>query len=169
MVTIGLALSCLMDSLCVGLASGRIWEKAFINLIRRENDSCIHTTARYLSKTENLSSHGEWIGSLEKIELDKCDLSPEDKLINLSDDHGKDKLMFLARKLTRSPYVKSVPKSLPYDQSGRKFIRKVYPDGHIALTLLRYDAGYSLMVETTGKNLRETKNIADILKEKFES
>ncbi len=169
MVTIGLALSCLLDTLCVGLASGRVWEKPFINLIRLENASRIQTSARYLSRTANLSSHEEWIKSLGDIELDKCDLNPEDKLISLSDDHGKDKLMVLARKLVRSIYVKSVLCSLPFDKSGRSFIRKVYPDGRIAITLLRYDAGYSLMVETTGKNTRETKNIADILKEKFES
>ena len=134
-----------------------------------ENASGSQAVARHLSKTENFSYHEDWIESLSRIELVESDMDPEDKTIRLSDDHGKDKLMVLARKLLRSHFVKSVLYSLPFDPSGRSFIRKVYPDGRIAITLLRYDAGYSLMVETTGRNFRETKNIAEILKEKFES
>ena len=52
---------------------------------------------------------------------------------------------------------------------ARSFIQKIYPDGRVDVTLFEYDKGYSLMILTTGRNLRETETIAKVLKEKYYS
>ncbi|MCP4135718.1 MAG: hypothetical protein GY754_32420 [bacterium] len=105
----------------------------------------------------------------EQLELVESQLKPEEKKIHLSDDHGKDKLIALSKNLVHSPYVDGVPGSLPFKPKARSFIQKTYPDGRIDVTLFAEDAGYSMMIKTTGRNLRETQAIAGIIKDKFYS
>lgn len=82
--------------------------------------------------------------------------------------HGNDILMNFAKKLVQSEYVKEIIKSNPYESYEREFIHQVYNDGKIDLVLTNTDRGLGLKIQTTGRNLKETRRIADILKEKFD-
>ncbi|MFB2898400.1 hypothetical protein ACE1CI_36250 [Aerosakkonemataceae cyanobacterium BLCC-F50] len=51
----------------------------------------------------------------------KDDSDPEKKSISIRDDHGKDILQSFAKKICRSPYVKKVVNSLPFNPKHKKF------------------------------------------------
>jgi len=73
----------------------------------------------------------------------------------------------VAKKLINCPYIIGIPCSLPYNSHGRNFIEKVHPKGRIDITLIGEDNGPSMMVETTGRTLRETEAIAEIIKDLY--
>jgi hypothetical protein len=88
-----------------------------------------------------------------------------EKKINLRDDHGKDILKKLADKLVKSPYVIKVVNSLPFNPKNKHFINAIYPDGKVEIILTWTDEGFGLVVQTTGRNRQETKQIADIMEQ----
>ena len=80
---------------------------------------------------------------------------------------GKDELKKFAKKIVYSPYIVEIVNSLPFNPKQKDIIRKYYPDGKIEIVLTRTDAGYGIVVQTTGRNLRETKAISNIIKKKL--
>jgi putative CRISPR-associated protein (TIGR02619 family) len=106
----------------------------------------------------------------EKLILDqvpKLDLPPEQKQIHLRDDHGKDKLQQFSEKLRRSPCVREIINSLPFNPRTIKPIRQVKPNGIVELVLIKTDEGLGICVQTTGRNLAETRAIAIHLVDSF--
>ena len=92
---------------------------------------------------------------------------PEDKEIHLRDDHGKDIIMHWAKRLIHSPYVEGVINSIPFNPKAKNPIHNITDDGLLEIVLTKTDAGYGMVVKTTGKNKRETEEIAHILKERY--
>ncbi len=82
-------------------------------------------------------------------------------------DHGQCELKEHAKLLNRNPYVEGAMTSFPFKPHSREYVLKVYDDGFIDIVLCWEDAGYSMRVKTTGRNVAETKEIAKILREKF--
>ena len=76
--------------------------------------------------------------------------------------------MAFAKKLVVSKYIVSVINSLPFNPRAINLIKEIYPDGKIELVLYWEDKGIGLIVQTTGKNYRETEEIARILKDEFD-
>jgi putative CRISPR-associated protein (TIGR02619 family) len=99
--------------------------------------------------------------------ISKDNTSPEDKPISLRDDHGKDILMAFAKKIRRSPYVKAIINSLPFNPRRSDPIRRTYPDGKVEFILTWTDPGLGICIQTTGQNLAETNTIALYLQSKF--
>ncbi|MEL7039250.1 MAG: putative CRISPR-associated protein [Cyanobacteria bacterium J06592_8] len=100
-------------------------------------------------------------------QIPQDDQEPQQKIIKLRDDHGKDILQAFSEKVRRSPYVKSIINSLPFNPKQLNPIRKTYPDGKVEFVLTWTDAGLGICVQTTGRNLAETNSIAIYLQEKF--
>jgi len=101
------------------------------------------------------------------IELIETEIEPDAKPIHFRDDHGTDILTKFAKRLVKSEYVISVINSLHFNSSTVKFIRRVLADGKIEIVLFWEDKGYGMVIQTTGRNYRETKKIAEILEEKY--
>lgn len=98
----------------------------------------------------------------------KEETSPEKKKINLpGTHHGNDVLMSFAKKLTQSPYVKEVISSIEYQPRRTKPIKRVHPDGRIEIVMTNTDAGYGLVIQSTGTKKAETRAIAIHLEERF--
>lgn len=97
----------------------------------------------------------------------KDDNDPEKKSISIRDDHGKDILQAFAKKICRSPYVKKVVNSLPFNPKQKNSIRRTKHDGTVEFVLIWTDAGLGLCIETTGRNLAETNTIALHLEKEF--
>lgn len=95
------------------------------------------------------------------------DTRPEDKAINLRDDHGKDTLQAFANKIRRSPYVKKIINSLPFNPKETNPIRRTDSDGIVEFVLTWTDGGLGLCIQTTGRNLAETNTIALHLTKEF--
>jgi putative CRISPR-associated protein (TIGR02619 family) len=95
------------------------------------------------------------------------DTNPERKPIHLRDDHGKDVLQAFAERIRRSPYVKKVINSLPFNPKSTSPIRRTTNDGIVEFVLTWTDKGLGLCIQTTGRNLAETNSIALYLKQEF--
>lgn len=108
----------------------------------------------------------EWKNQ-QPIDLQKTPLKPDQKKISIRDDHGKDKLTDFAKKLINSEYVIEVINSLPFNPKETSFIRNILDDGKIEIVLHKTDQGLGLVVKTTGRNKRETEEIAKILEKNY--
>lgn len=85
----------------------------------------------------------------------------------MRNDHGKDLLEEHAKRLLRNQYVNGVVNSLPFNKKSKRYILQVKDDGIINIVLYWTDAGYGMAIQTTGRNIRETKLIAEILEKEY--
>ncbi len=68
----------------------------------------------------------------------------------------------------RCPYVEGIINSLPFNPAQVKPIKSVKADGKVEIVLTDTDKGLGLVAKTTGRNLKETRWIANyIVKEYF--
>jgi len=163
----GLMWAKICNSLAISFPVNDVWKKHLINIELDQEPERKKDNVEHISSLLHFDSHKGFIESLKEPVLIPSGIKPSEKHIHLSDDHGKDKLTKLAKKLVNCEYVIEIPQSLPNDNFGRSFIRDIHPNGRIDVTLIDEDAGYSMMVQTTGSNLRETQEIAKILKELY--
>jgi len=165
----GLAAAHLHDSIAIGFESDEYWKGVVFDLTVKTTDSenifpvlCVSASDHF-----NTTQFKEWRDMRTEIELIESNIAYESKKIHLRDDHGYDKLHAFAKRLIASPYVCEVINSLPFNPSARNFVKEAKNDGLIELVLTSTDAGYGLVVRTTGRNQRETERIASILQEQF--
>lgn len=168
----GMATSYLLESLCLSISSNPLWDENKIEFHKIINDDfeTESVAAVNVSKEDHFKVNyiKKFIEYLGEIKLDTNEVEPKLKPIALRDDHGKDKLMAFSKRLVNSKYIVSVINSLPFNPKAINLINDIYPDGKIELVLYWEDKGIGLIIQTTGKNYRETKAIADILKKDFD-
>ena len=164
------------NTFCVGFESCDTWKNDFFNLTVTSNGKkkdiswvCISSSLVYSIEKEH--SHrkpafDKWLQE-RNVELVESIMLPENKPINVEGDHGQKELKEHAKKLNRHPYVEGVLTSLPFKPHSRDYIQRIYDDGHLDIVLWWEDAGFSMKVKTTGRNMAETREIALILKERF--
>lgn len=104
---------------------------------------------------------------VEESSISKSAKQPEEKKIVLRNDHGYDVLYEHAKKLRMSPYVESIINSMPFNPNARHYIYRVKDNGIIELVLTNTDCGYGMVVQTTGRNRKETLWIAKKLKDEY--
>ena len=163
----GLAVAFLYNTLAVSLASNVFWRQTKINLLERIGSNEQTVQVRHISSFDHVQEHEDWIESCRPVELVESKLAETEKEISLRDDHGKDILQIFSQKLLHSPYVEKVINSLPFNPHYRNFIKNISPDGKIEIVLIWTDRGLGCVLQTTGRNLQETKKIADILEDTF--
>jgi len=110
----------------------------------------------------------DFIDSISTPILISSTLAPKQKEIHLRDDHGKDKIKEFATRLLQSEYVVSVINSLPFNPRATNLIRKTYADGRIEMVMYWEDKGLGLVIQTTGRNIHETNEIAKILADEYD-
>ena len=110
----------------------------------------------------------------KEVEIIKTKISPENKQVSLANHHSKDLLSQFWDKIKKSPYVNACVCSIKYQSKSTKLISRIYANGEIDIVLHRTlkgyksDAGYAMKIKTTGRDIRETKKIADILEEEYD-
>lgn len=159
---IGLALAVLLDSAVFSIYSSS-WNIPFIEILKDASSSY----ARNICVNEHVSMHIPQLLGEAEAELVRCDLQSFDKKIVLRNDHGKDVLEDFSKRLVQCPYLVGIVNSLPYNPYERKFIKKVRENGLIEIVLPWTDKGYGIVVKTTGRTLRETEKIAEIIQEEY--
>ena len=165
--TEGLAVAYIYDTIAVSFPVNEVWQKVYIKLIERDNEIEREVKVRHVSLLEHFEAHQNFIAAQKEIVLPETELSPSEKIIHLRDDHGQDILNEFAKRLLNSCYVVKVINSLPFNQKCTNFIRKIHPDGKIEIVLIWTTQGYGLIIQTTGRNDRETEKIAQILAENY--
>ncbi|KAA6327642.1 hypothetical protein EZS27_023385 [termite gut metagenome] len=165
---IGLASAYLYETLSISLSSSAVWDKLTLSIIIEQAGK--PTSVEKVFNVSSKESFGDdriakFIESLNKeIILITTTIPPDEKQIHLANHHGKAELQGSCDRLKHSPYVIEMRST---DWGGNQFIRKVQKDGSIEIVLTKTQRQYALWVQTTGRNYRETKEIAEKLKEKF--
>jgi hypothetical protein len=163
----GLAVAFLYNTLSISFASNDVWKKTRIHLIEKREGLDNNVFVKHISCPGHIDSHRQWVEANRPVQLFETDIPPKEKKINLRDDHGKDVLKKFADKLVKSPYITKVINSLPFNPRIRHFIKDIFPDGKIEIVLTHSDEGFGLVVQTTGRNLQETKEIANLIEKEF--
>lgn len=140
------------------------------SLIDEEDiDGTIHVTLSAMGILFNERSRLQFAKQERSILalIPQDDTDPTRKPISLRDDSGKDVLEAFAKKIRRSPYVKQIINSLPFNSYLKTPIRRTYSNGIVEFVLTWTDEGYGLCIQTTGRNLTETNTIALHLQKEF--
>lgn len=165
--TIGLQWAYTYDTLAFSLLTDNKWDCDSIVVIEKtepDNEIRIHHAAT----VTNIEIQKDWIDSLKEIVLIETTLLPEQKSFNVAGTHhGNDKRRLLWDRIRKNKYVVSCITSTENCSYENSFIHKVYNDGRIELVLYWEDSHYSMLIQTTGRNKRETTKIADILTEEY--
>lgn len=158
---------------CIGFLSDPLWNNDFHSITVSSNGvkrdvlwPCISSVS-FLNNKNRVSLFDSWNNQFRPIVLVKSKLKPESKSISLRGDHGKDKLDYHAKLLRNSPYVEAILTSLPFQSHSKSYIKNITDDGLVDIVLWWEDEGFSMRVKTTGRNAAETREIANILKEKY--
>ena len=164
------------NTFCVGFESCATWQKDFFDLVVTSNGkecnvswACISSPQVFITDGNYLSRKLAFDGWLQSrnVQLVESTLLPEQKPSDVEGDHGQHLLKEHAKMLNRHPYVEGVLTSLPFQPNSKEYVLKIYDDGLLDIVLWWEDAGYSMRVKTTGRNVAETKEIAKILREKY--
>lgn len=164
----GLAAAYLYNTLGINFMSSDYWKQLAFSL-QIEGKEASQITVLAISSVEHCQEEAfkTWKENSREVELIECETPPDQKPIHLREDHGKDALMAFSKRICNSPYVKGVVNSLPYNSYETEFIRKKTANGLIEVVLTQTDKGLGMVIQTTGRTLRETDKIALLLQETF--
>lgn len=164
------------NTFCVGFESCATWQNDFFNLDVTSNGkknnvswACISSPLVYSAEKEHANrkpAFDLWLQE-RSVKLVESALQPNQKPTDVEGDHGQRELKDYAKLLNHNPYVEGTLTSLPFKPHSHEYILKIYDDGLLDIVLWWEDAGYSMRVKTTGRNVAETREIAKILKEKY--
>lgn len=158
-----------IGTFCIGFMSELLWKSCLFDIIVNGNDvkwACISQ-----EDSINNPSFEDWYKSIVPITLVESKYTYDYKVkhIHLRNDHGKDVLEDFSKCILRSEYVDNVINSLPFNRNYKKLILRCYDDGKIELVLHWTDNGYGIVIQSTGRNIRETNKIAEILTKEYDS
>lgn len=163
----GLAVAFIYNTLVISFNTHNLWTKTQISLKEITDTSENIVSVRHISSEEHINAHQSWLEDSRPIELQETNIPNVNKEIRLRDDHGKNKLLEFSKKIVMSPYVIKIINSLPFNPHKNNFIKDIKPNGQIEIVLIKTDEGLGISIQTTGRNLQETKKIAEILKAQF--
>ena len=164
------------NTFCVGFESCAMWQSDLFGLSVTSNGKkkevswmCISSPLVFSQEIEHAHrklAFDSWLQA-RNVKLIETTFLPDKKPSNVEGDHGQRELKEHAKMLNRNPYVEGVLTSLPFRPHYREYILRVHDDGMLDIVLWWEDAGYSMRVKTTGRNVAETCEIAKILREKY--
>lgn len=154
---------------CIGFGVSVWLEKSTFIITVTSGDKVSTVTWGCISTPEHVNSNEfrDWYTSISPIELLCSPLTPSDKQIKLRHDHGYDILLEHANLLVRCNYVDGIINSLPFKRHTKSYIHKVYDNGWVDIVMYWHDDGYSMRVQTTGRNIREAKKIALLIEKEY--
>lgn len=164
------------NTFCVGFESSATWESDFFDLRVTSNEkkkdviwACISSPLVFSQEIEHAHrklAFDNWLQA-RNVKLIETALQPDKKPSDVKGDHGQRELKDHAQMVNRNPYVEGVLTSLPFKPHCHEYILKIHDDGMLDIVLWWEDAGYSMRVKTTGRNVAETREIAKILRDKY--
>lgn len=164
----GFAAAYLLDTIVVSLCTHSKWNIASYIIRRRQDEMeqgfILNATTSTSVETEAINL---FISQRKPIVLKQCDIPPKSKAYKFREDHGIDELIFLWNKLRNCEYIVSAINSLKFNPKGRDFVEECFADGKIHIRLVDSDAGYGMVIQTTGETLQETKAIGEIITRRY--
>ncbi len=165
----GFSSAYLLGTIVISLLTNQKWTEISYAIRNSKNEELkgeiINVFSPESTKTNDVL---QFIEQHKPLILKECLTEPEQKSYKFRDDHGKDKLIFLWKRLCRCKYIISAINSLPFNSSGKEFIEQCFDDGKIYLRLVKTEKGYGMVIQTTGETRIETEAIGKIIKEKYQ-
>lgn len=164
----GFTAAYLLDTIVVSLCTHPKWKESSY-VIRNTKDEVeigyvLNTVTPESLETATINL---FIEQRKPLSFEKCNIQPENKSYKFRDDHGKDKLTLLWHRLCNCDFIISAINSLEFNPNGREFVERCFDDGKIHIRLVDSDAGYGMVIQTTGKTMRETMAIGEIIMKKY--
>lgn len=169
----GLSTAYLLDIPTISIGTHDIWTGDKVSFFEYNDDmteiseiSVLNISSVDVRLNQELISYSE---ANYQVILVESTIPVEEKPIKLSGDHhGNDKLKALALRMVRNQYIDGVINNLRFERHSSRFIRNIYPNGIVEITMHWEDDGYGMAIQTTGRNLRETEEIAKILRREYD-
>ena len=163
---LGLSAAFFYETLCISLNSSTLWRMNLLTISNVQNKATVTEQVNNIFSKDcfNIQSISDFIENLGKVELIISKIKIEDKKIHLASHHGKKELNKLCNRIKHNDFVIEMRST---NWGGKDFIRKINKDGVVEIVLVNSQREYALWVQTTGRNYRETKAIAEKLREKY--
>lgn len=163
---LGLASAYLSETLSVSIQSNPAWLNNALKIEINKNGVVTNGDVNHCFSKNcfNAISIKKFVDTIGVLWLIETPLSREEKKIHLTTHHGKKELRELWDKLKQSPYI---IEGISIEWGGNSFYKNCTEDGKVDIVLLKSDRKYALQIQTTGRTLRETKAIAEILQEQY--
>jgi len=163
---LGLTSAFLSETLAISFQSSSAWLKNTLEIIIEKNEELSTGSVNHVFSKEcfNQDSINEFIENISKLILVETNLNPNDKSFHLTSHHGQQELNDLWNRIKISPYV---VEGMSIEWGGNLFYKNPQRNGKLDIVHLRSDRRYTLQIQTTGRNLRETIEIAKRLAEQY--
>lgn len=163
---LGLTSAYLSETLAISFQSSPAWRKNTLKIIiERDNDVSNNEVYHvYSKKCFGQDSIADFVESITILDLVETNINPNDKKFHFTGHHGQQELNEFWSKIKNSPFV---VEGISIEWSGNSFYKKPQRDGKVDIVHLKSDRRYAMQIQTTGRNLRETIEIAKRLEEKY--
>lgn len=162
----------LADSYLVGFKTTDVWGHLKYTIKGQVSGKDIEQDIFCVVSNEQYEDEefAKWLDEHDIVDgscIEKSTLQPTSKSISLRDDHGQNILLAHAKKLINSPYVMKIINSTEFKPHARHYIDHVKDNGQIEIVLMKTDTKIGMVIQTTGRNLKETLWIAKELEKKY--
>ena len=156
------------NAICVGFESDPAWQQCMHTMSVACDGTCTRLQWPCISSINHLSSLDFllWYEQNTPLVLVESSIDPTNKVVHITDDHGKDVLTALGNRLRQCKYINEIY-SAPYRPYDNSFIGDIKVNGEVTIILLNTPQHLSLTLKTTGRNLQETKAIAVLIERKY--
>lgn len=163
---LGLTSAFLSETLAISFQSSPAWLKNKLKISIEKGDAISHEEVNHVFSKEcfNQDAISEFIENISSLNLVETDINPIEKNFHLTSHHGQQELNDLWNRIKNSPYV---VEGMSIEWGGNSFYKNPQKNGKLDIVHLRSDRRYALQIQTTGRNLRETIEIAKRLAEQY--
>lgn len=163
---LGLTSAYLSETLAISFQSSPAWLKNKVGIIIEKGvDNSTEKIHHVFSKEcFGQNSIADFVESISTLDLVETNINPNDKIFHLTSHHGQQELTELWSRIKNSPYVVG---GMSIEWGGNSFYKNPQKDGKLDIIHLKSDRRYKLQIQTTGRNLRETIEIAKRLEENY--
>lgn len=163
---LGLASAYLAETIAVSFQSNQAWLKNKLNIIVEKEGEISYSEVNHVYSKDCFTKESicNFIEEISILTLLETDIAPNQKKLHLTSHHGEKELSDLWYKIKHSPHTIA---AMSIEWGGNSFYKNPQANGMVDIVHLKSDKRYALQVKTTGRNLRETTAIANILEEKY--
>ena len=163
---LGLTSTFLSETLAISFQSNPAWLKNTLRIIIEKDETISGEDVKnvYSKECFEQDSISTFVDNINTLNIVETDLNPDDKRFHLTSHHGQQELTDLWNRIKNSPYV---VEGMSIEWGGNSFCKNPQRNGKIDIVDLKSDRRYALQIQTTGRNLRETKEIAKRLDEQY--
>lgn len=163
---LGLTSAYLSETLAISFQSSAAWFKNALKIIIERENNASEDKVNHVYSKECFAqdSIADFVESITILNLVETNINPSDKTFHLTAHHGQQELSELWSRIKNSPFV---IEGMSIEWGGNTFYKKPHRDGKVDIVHLKSDRRYAIQIQTTGRNLRETIEIAKRLDEQY--